>query len=82
LITQLYPPKQSEPEEDGIRYLFDDGECIGVMDDESGTKIVRDGDLVTLIAGDYKTINRKKSHTLFYCFMLISGWDSSEEKTI
>lgn len=53
----------------------------GVIDNISGTKIVADGDTVTLTAGTHKTLTRVQAHTLFYAFLLLTGWDDVEKKT-
>ena len=54
----------------------------GVIDRVSGTKIVCDGDTVTIVAGSSKTMTRHQAHTLFYAFMLRSGWDEDNKRTL
>lgn len=54
----------------------------GVYDRVSGTSITIDGQVVTLTAGKSKTMTRHQAHTLFYAFMLITGWSSEQERTL
>lgn len=74
-VSALYPLPQSRKID--LSYLHN-----GVIDNVSGTKIIADGDKVTLVAGDSKTMTREQAHTLFYCFMLISGWDEDNKRTL
>lgn len=54
----------------------------GVIDNVSGTKIVADGDTFTLAAGKSKTMTREQAHTLFYAFLLLTGWDEDNKRTL
>lgn len=74
-ISALYPRPQSDRID--LSYLPN-----GVIDNVSGTKIVADGDTVTLVAGSSKTMTRAQAHTLFYCFLLLTGWDENEKRTL
>lgn len=59
-----------------------DGLCVGAVDHVSGTKITIDSsDVVTITAGESKTLTKNQAHTLLYCFMLVSGWDFENERT-
>lgn len=74
-ISALYPRPSSRK----LDLAFIHG---GVIDNASGTKIVADGDTVTLVAGQSKTMTREQAHTLFYSFMILTGWDEEQKRTI
>ena len=74
-ISALYPLPQSRRID--LSYLQN-----GVIDNVSGTKIVADGDTVTLVAGKSKTMTREQAHTLFYAFLLLTGWDEDNKRTL
>lgn len=54
----------------------------GVIDNVSGTKIVCDGETVTIVAGQSKTLTRRQAHTMFYAFLILTGWDEEEKRTL
>lgn len=74
-VSALYPLPQSRRID--LSYLQN-----GVIDNVSGTKIVADGDTVTLVAGSSKTMTREQAHTLFYAFLLLTGWDEDNKRTL
>lgn len=74
-ISALYPRPQSNRID--LSYLQN-----GVIDNVSGTRIVADGDTVTLVAGKSKTMTREQAHTLFYAFLLLTGWDEDNKRTL
>ena len=74
-VSALYPLPQSRRID--LSYVHG-----GVIDNVSGTKIVADGDKVTLVAGSSKTMTREQAHTLFYAFLLLTGWDEDNKRTL
>lgn len=74
-VSALYPLPQSRRID--LSYLQN-----GVIDNVSGTRIVADGDTVTLVAGSSKTMTREQAHTLFYAFLLLTGWDEDNKRTL
>jgi hypothetical protein len=72
---QFNPP----PVSDRIDLSYTNG---GVTDNVSGTRIVCDGETVTIVAGKSKTLTRRQAHTMFYAFMILTGWDEEEKRTI
>lgn len=78
-VSALHQRPRSD--EIDLAYILDGDIVSGVMDRISGTKIVFSGDEVTLVAGSHKKMTRIQAHTLFYSFMLISGWDEDHKRT-
>lgn len=65
-----------------LAYIMNGEVVTGVYDRVSGTSITIDGQTVTLAAGKSKTMTRHQAHTLFYSFMLITGWSPEQERTL
>lgn len=74
-VLELYPLPLSSK----IDLSYIEG---GVIDNVSGTKIVRNGESVTIVAGKSKTLTRHQAHTLFYAFLVLTGWDENEKRTL
>jgi len=74
-LLQLNAP----PVSDRIDLSYTKG---GVVDNVSGTQMVCDGETVTIVAGQSKTLTRRQAHTMFYAFMILTGWDEEEKRTI
>ncbi len=77
-MRKLLPFNRS-PASDKIDLSYGHGQ---VIDNVSGTRIVCDGDTVTIVAGQSKTLTRRQAHTMFYAFMILTGWDEDEKRTI